>query len=324
MRTDREIQEQAFSRLLAHFKVSEDGKGEVWTACPNCKRKQKDKKFSFSIRGFKCFICGFQGKKLSYLADFVRAPRAFRPYRHTEHRPKPVKKRPWQSNPGTALFQYTSHPRKVDRWRAYRPFSDEIIERYDLGVGVLPSCRCKHSRLIYPVYDGLDIVGFRGRAINCECLKWLVSAGTKVVLWMSDFAHYIEPGRTVIVCESPVDAMMVKMARPELVAVASTGGAGTWRDGWTNLIVSLLPAQVIVWLDNDLPGSAAGATRERLLAEWREKMARKNITNAHPPRANGPRIANTFLSHVPTELYRWPVSAPARMDLSDVLMGKAI
>lgn len=311
-------QRETYNRLVAYFRVPPDNSGEVWGPCPNCERE--DKKFSFSPRGFKCFVCGFSGRSLSYLAYYVRAPRAFVPYR-VEQRKKKDRPQQWQLNPRKVLEGFKAYPNKGELWRRYRPFTDEIIERYELGVGVLPSCRCVHLRLIYPAYKGTQIVGLRGRASGCDCEKWLVSKGTKVVLWSSDYPPFIEPDRLFIVCESPIDGMLAKMLRPKIVTVASTGGAGTWRDEWTEQIASLLPSLVLVWLDNDLPGNATGATRARLLAGWREKMAERGRGNIRPPVANGMRITNAFLAHhVQTRPYIWPESAPAKMDLSEFLM----
>jgi len=157
-------------------------------------------------------------------------------------------------------------------------------------------------------------VAFRGRAFECDCEKWLCSAGSKVVLWGIE---NVGEGDTVIVAESPIDAALAMQETPEIVAVASTGGAGTWRGVWSLRLARLRPARVIVWYDNDLAGTPSPTIRKELAQEWRKK----NPKAKRLPRANGPWVANSLLKvRVPAMLYQWPAEAPAKADLSTVLM----
>lgn len=239
------------------------------------------------------------------------------PARYEKSKPKsPPKPRPWQGNAAAIVDRYSRHPRRVELWQNYRPFTLDALNRFYLGVGVLPSCRCKHERLVYPVWDSGRIVGLRGRAITCDCAKWLQSAGSTARLWTS---HTPTNEKTGIVCESPVDGMFAWQETPGIVTVASTCGAGTWKDEWTKYLKTVFVSVVrwVVWLDNDLPGQAMGATRQKLLIQWKKEHPNAKTT----PKANGPRICNNLLREgLRAILYRWPATSPPKMDLSAQLM----
>lgn len=303
---------ELFDRLAHALGVEPDRKGECWIACPFCGKEEDH--FSFSERGFHCFVCGESGS-LKVLQEKL-GTRTDEPYRYVKPKPKPARSYRWQENAGQLLAHFETHPRLVELWQRYRPFTAETIRRWHLGVGVLAACRCKHRRLIYPAFADGQIVAFRGRTVECACDKWLQSAGSQVVLWGFEL---LEPGAKVIVAESPVDAMLAMQEEPSIVAVASTAGAGTWRAEWTEIVRDSRPSQVVVWYDNDLAGSPSPSVRSVLAEAWHK---------AHPqierlPRANGPWVANQLLkAGIPALLYRWPVSAPPKADLGSALMGR--
>ena len=296
---------------LAHRCGAEpDRKGECWIACPECGRE--DEKCSFSERGWHCFVCG-GGGSLKELSDLLGIRRT-EPYREVKRKPKPERAFQWQADAARVLDGFTMHPHREAFWQKYRPFTPETIERWRLGVGVLPVCRCTHTRLVYPAYSGVKVVAFRGRASECECTKWLQSAGSQIVLWGEEL---LTEGQVVIVCESPVDAMYAMQEHPEVVAIASTGGAGTWREEWTARLASAHPDHVVVWFDNDLAGAPTPETFRALGKEWKEKHPQARRL----PRQNGPWVANLLLrARLPAELYRWPVGTPPKMDLSAAYM----
>ena len=307
---------ELFETIAHALHVEEDTKGECWITCPECGRE--DEKCSFSEKGWHCFVCG-GGGGLKNLAELLNVQK-FEPY-HPPRRKKeakPPRSFLWQERANHVLGEFVSYPDRLSLWQTYRPFTERTIQRWSLGVGILPSCRCKHQRLIYPAYDGEKIVAFRGRRIACECdekkYKWLQAAGSTVALWGFEllFEH-----QTVIVCESPVDAMLAMQEHSGVVAVASTGGAGTWRDEWTGWLFRSHPYHVVVWYDNDLAGAPTPETFRQLAAEWRQK---------HPeakklPRANGPWVTNKLLkAGLPAALYHWPTGTPPKTDLSSVYM----
>jgi len=300
----------------------EGEKDERWIDCPNCGAEAHRKKCSYSPRGWNCFICQEHGG-LKDLTERLGTPRPTEPYREPVKRKAKVTHRPhfWQQHAEETLSAFTNHPKTQKLWNDYVPFTLDTIQAWSLGVGVLPSCSCRHDRLIYPCYDAMGrIVAFRGRVLKvggCGCeQKWHQAAGSRVTLWGGSLIPY-EENAIVIVCESPVDAMFAMQETPRVIAVASTGGAGTWRDSWTKWIVSQKPGRVIVWYDNDLHGTP----NEKLLSKLAEKWFLDHPKAKKLPRANGPRVANLLRkAGANAVLYKWPDDAPEKADLSWALM----
>jgi len=301
-----------YNTLRHRLRVEPDRKGECWIACPECGRE--DEKCSFSPKGWHCFVCG-AGGALKGLAEQLNIRRVETSYRKPQSKPPP-RRRPfgWQENSYHVLRQFIGNPNRVELWNNYRPFTTRTIERWKLGVGMLPNCRCQHRRLVYPAFLGDKIVAFRGRAFECGCDKWLQSAGSQIVLWGDEL---LTEGQTVIVCESPIDAMLAMQETPGIVAVASTGGAGNWREEWTKRLRDARPYHVVVWFDNDLAGTPTPETLRELGREWMEKHPKAKKL----PRQNGPWVANLLLKErIPTALYHWPGGTPPKMDLSAKFM----
>src|SRR5262249_32620302 len=109
--------------------------------------------------------------------------------------------------------------------------------------------------------------------------------------------------------ENMIDCLLAMQRYPQVVAVASTAGAATWRDEWTELIKSVRPRRSIVWYDNDLAGTPNKETHRRLIAE--------RLQQGKPPiEPNGPQVANSLLgAGIATLLYEWPRGTPAKADL---------
>jgi hypothetical protein len=120
----------------------------------------------------------------------------------------------------------------------------------------------------------------------------------------------------VFVLEAPPDAMLMMQQAPNVIAVANTAGAHTWRDEWTQLLVDAKPELVIVGYDNDLAGMASGEVREALLAEWRENHPKA----ARPPQAGGWMLLNRLRNAgIPAEPWDWS-GRPPGADMGDILM----
>ena len=306
-----------YAALVAHVGAHPHGNGEVWTSCPSCGKDQgrKATHFSFSLRGWKCFSCGYSGRNLQKLADqYGTVPVLSPPL--PERLPEPRKPRHWQLDPHRFIDGYCAALDRVGRWQAYRPpLTLETIGHRRLGVGVLPASACQHRRLIYPVQMAGQIVALRGRALTCDCPKWLSAGGSQTVLYgLEQVTH----GSRVIICESPCDAMLAMQMEPEIVTIAGTAGAGTWKADWTAELVRRQPRDILVWLDNDLAGSPNAATYRALLRAW---------IQAHPtaprrPEPAGPRIANDLnRAGLHATLYQWPDATPPKADLGWMLMN---
>lgn len=308
--------------LDRHYGEQPDRRGERHVKCPFCSNEPNRRKpnFSYSERGAGCYSCGHTAS-LNALCAFLGltedkylpappAPRQRPPQRATE----PFA---WQLNPERLLETYTRHPRRVELWQQHKPLSAETIERWQLGVGKLPASSCKHERLILPVIEAGQVVGFRGRAIRCDCPKWLAPAGFTAHLFGREA---VRPGGILWIVENNVDALLMMQLYPEYDAVASTHGCSTWLDEWTAHVASRAPRLVIVALDNDLPGNGGGKHRGELIRRWREE---------HPaarrlPIAWGPRIADKLVrAGLTTRLYIYPDGAPAKASVADLCQEAA-
>lgn len=298
----------------------EGEKEERWIDCPNCGTEAHRKKCSYSLRGWNCFICGEHGG-LADLMERLHTPKSTVPFvaqpvtRKTQKRQgKPFY---WQQHAAEILNAFESVQSVVPLWQDYCPLTETTIRAHHLGIGVLPVCRCKHRRLIYPAFNARgQIVAFRGRAFECDCVKWIQSAGSKITLWGAGLLSLYDR-LTVIVPESPVDAMLAMQMSPTIRAVASTGGAANWKKKWSQYLARLDIQRLIVWYDNDLAGMPCQARLKELEREWRAKHPKAQRL----PRPNAPKVANSIIdAGTPALLYRWPVTAPLKADLSWALM----
>lgn len=296
--------------------------GNYHMPCPECGKVPKGKKgyghFSFYVKGAKsgakCFVCGFSCS-LARLHEIVSGTKyqenGLSPVLSHPTQPEPGL-RGWQKQPDKYLAKFCAAPDRVSAWQRYRPLTLATIAAYDLGVGVLPSSQCKHKRLIIPLKEAGKIVGFRGRAIDCDCDKWLCSAGSKTLLFGADKLYQ---GCTVVVIEAPADVIFGSQMEPGYVIVAGTSGVGTWLDEWTALLYRYA-SQVLIWFDNDLAGDPNQETMERCLAEWKAEHPK-----GKPPRPFGPvlqaRLRKAGLLAVRNS---WPHGTPVKADFGWKLM----
>lgn len=221
----------------------------------------------------------------------------------------------WRRKPELYVQRFQKALETMRRWEAYRKFDLDTIAKWRLGVGVLPSSQCKHRRLIYPVIIGGEIVGLRGRAFECDCTKWLQSAGSNAQLFNQDA---LAPGCVAIIVESPADVMLAEQTlrskqpgKMSWVPIAGTAGAGTWKDEWSRLLVQKKVAGVYLWLDNDLAGDPNPKMRQRLLSEWH---ARNPAAKTGPLPAASKVVASLTRYGLKVDRYQWPDEAPAKVD----------
>ncbi len=264
--------------------------------------------FSYGPRGFKCWACDAKGG-LRTLAAHLGLDAST---------PLPVRRRPApRPEPAPIIREWQRDP---DYWRRFLPlpddarayyhsrgFTDESIERWRLGYGVLPSSRCVFPRYILPVFEGGRLVMLRGRlddshGIPCSACKhyqdeqcderkgkWLRSAGGPGNVLFA--AECLAPGKVVVVTEAPYSAILAMQEAPHVAAVASTAPAH-WEDAYTWRIVESEPAWALVWFDHDVGG-----------------------------RKNGQRSYEALkATGINVRLYHWNVQAAEKHDLADVLV----
>ncbi len=280
------------------------------TTCPVCGKQPEHGQIHFGYRdtGGHCFVCGWSGS-LQDLAELLRIDgEVVLPVRQ-EQPPKPVAR--WRLNPSKLLMQYHDHPARLQCWQKYKPIAAETIERHGFGMGRLPFqddagewYMSRSEWLTVPVYDGGQLAALRGRNLTNNGAKWISATGSQYALWNVD---NVRAGATVWLCENYVDAAWLMQCHPNWDAV-SIGGATTWQRRWAHQLASMRPSQVIVALDNDLPGNGGGAKREQWIEEWKTQHP-----GAKPPDANGVKIVEDLqLSGVPSLLFDWPDNAPQK------------
>ena len=291
---------------------------EYHIACPECRHvsSPKEPHCSFSERGWKCFSCGASGSlrglmKLVGLDD--AGGRKWEPA-YIPDDPEPPKLREWMLSGESVLKRMESHLFRFALWGQYKPVSVENIKRLRLGVGVLPSSRCKHERLTVPVFDNGRLVGLRGRALNCDCGKWLSSGGTSpetMPLYGIDDA---KPGGVIWICENCIDAALITQ-QGEFFGVASYS-VSYWKDHWTESLLRLSPEYVMIAYDNDLPGNGGGRQREKFIREWKKDPRHEN---SEPPPAAGIRLWERLrAAGLRADVYDWGYS-PYKADIGTML-----
>jgi len=315
--------------------------GWVDARCPECGAFREGKtKFHFDAHFGRCFVCGYKGG-IAFIARRLGAEPEGPP------RSPPLAKPPrppavWQQNPEAWVAEFCRPADRIPLWQAYKPVTVEQIARYQLGVGALPlgTSRCRHRRLVIPIRQGGAVTGFRARRIEGECRletcdpegqvlvdNWVAPLGSKKALFNADalaaHARALRAGGRrkgylwVAIAENPVDALLVEDWLACSQGVMAIGlallSASNWDPAWGPLIRAADPNLVLVWLDNDLPGQAIGATKARLLADYRRLHDGKEpaVVGA------GMRIATELQNlGVPTRLIRWPdvPEVPAKAD----------
>ena len=325
--------------LLAHFQASLDGKGEAWIDCPKCGKPAKSHHCSISARGYFCFACGFKGRSLFYLARMVGiADTEPVPTRLVQPRPEKPRKEPAPTWTAQARV-FASHPEVMQRWQAYKPLPADVIVDRGLGVGVLPVGKhtdgawrpCLHERLTVPLISGGVVVGFRARADDCDCNRWLSPGGSRLHLYngarllsarsrrlardlevCDTVGEWTAAGRELVIGENPIDADLIE----ELWQMPAVGtmGVSNWREVWTHLIVACAPKHVIVCFDNDLAGNGGGVHRDQLLAEYAASHDRPWTGHAR-----GPQLVDELKrAGLSAHLYDWRDAAP-KTDIGDVI-----
>jgi len=329
--------------LAWHLSVSPDRKGEHHIDCPFCGMEamyHNSPKFSFSSNGYHCFACD-AGGSLKNLAEHMRVEsrESFIQPVPIKRQPKPIPERPkwlgidrdtylrcWQQDIEQAFSQ----------WQNYKKLSLRTIQRYCLGYGRLPKpSKCPHNRLIVPIFNNGKLACIRGREIDCNCGKWLVSGGFRV----DDLPLYnswlIEKNDIVVICENPIDALMVKdnlaIARkvidqmPNRIAssLAEKGtdfalvGVATlsvsyWCDGWLEPLRKA--SMVAVAYDNDLPGNGGGQNREKFIEQWKKEKGTNKT-----PRPMGLELANKLRKgRIPHVVFDWG-NSPNKLDIGEFL-----
>lgn len=317
MMTGKGDMSHLFDSIHKQLQGTPNRRGFYNADCPFCGKpaKQGQNHFGYNEQSFRCFVCGASGG-IAKLASHLRLDAVgYTPIQRVPVPEKPAV--PWQLHPDKLLNCYRSNPRRFNMWQHYKALAAETVTRCDFGLGRLPF-QHKDGRwylshqewLIVPLWEEGKLVGLRGRNCTQQGPKWISATGTAYTLWGVNF---VRPGAITWLCENYVDAAWLMQEHPEWCAIA-IGGATTWKTEWAEMLAARKPEMVIVALDNDLPGQAAGVLRGKLEQAWVQQRG------TEPPPANGPKIANSLLHlGVNAVLFQWPDAAPIKAGLDWIL-----
>lgn len=287
--------------LAHHLNVQPDRRGDYHADCPWCGKEPKrgQTHFRFSKSGGFCHVCQTGAGIVTLVRLILGNEAPIVPSRPIA--PKPPKIYSWQSKAVHLVETFARHPQNLERWAKYRKVPAEIVHTHKLGFGTLPASRCYHPRLIVPVFDGERIVGLRGRAVGCECGKWLSSGGSQYALYN---VASLGKRRAVFITENPVDALM--LAAKWSVGAVATLGVGIWRDSYTEYLKKAQPIRVVVAYDNDQPGNGGW------LDKWLEDHPR-------PIMPHGVKLVSRLRkARLRAELFDWG-DLPYKTDIGDLI-----
>lgn len=292
--------ETLFQSLVTFLSADVDRRGEAHFTCPSCGHESSPKRphCSFNEHGWHCFPCG-AGGGIRQLADLVKLPEYQRVAETRVNHPKPKQTWSWFTRADEIISGFESHPLRFELWGNHKNTSIETVKRHRFGVGVLPASKCRHDRLIVPIFVGSECVGLRGRQLSCDCGKWLTSGGTV----LKNLPLYGDDALTancvVWIVENCVDARNI-YARTGFTGCAIYS-VSYWREEWIETLRAAHPRTIVIALDNDLVGNGGAQRRSEFFEMWKSKHPTGGI-----PESAGIRIVNTLLqAGLPAILYDW-------------------
>lgn len=270
-----------FDNLVFLLHSDVDRRGWATLTCPDCGAvgTAKDPKCGFGFyRGiglWHCFVCDAHGS-LNDLARRVGSEPV-----HAQPAQTQVKRPPaWTTNPWPYVRRYEQYPELVTEWQRHKPVNQRTIVDNHFGIGRLPASACNHHRLIVPILDGTQVVGLRGRRIDCDCdSKWTQAGGTRLDRLPLYGQSDLSSGRVVLIVENCVDAKLITQ-ESDCVGCA-TYSVSYWRNEWVSVLQAAKPKLVLVCFDNDLPGNGGAERRDEFIELWfRDHPAAKTIPQA--------------------------------------------
>lgn len=308
-----------FYELIHFVREQPDRRGYVAIDCPRCGKEARhgETHFNFGEAGGMCFVCGYRPTLWQVAAD-VGYQETDRIIPNLPRKPKKQKPRYTPDWLGIKPKEYhdsfkTRGPEVEAAWKKYKPLTSGQIMVNCLALGILPGSKCRHQRLILPIFDDGDrLTCLRGRRIECDCMKWTTSGGWKMdSLPLFNFWS-LEREQPVLVCENPVDAIMVGNAVATLSVVY-------WTDKWSEQLHSVRPGPIVIAYDNDLPGNGGAWNRKHMIELWRDGDPNRPI-----PKANGPKLANRLIAEGFTvKLWDWK-GAAHKADIGDIMREELV
>lgn len=248
--------------------------------CPFC-GKSNDRDFHSSYGpifdgdyGFKCFSCGeavsLHGLYVKLTGDNSSLPLAI-PAVRTLPATKERARAYWRKNAASLVEAYTRGQERYAAWERYKGISAAIVDKYHLGLGVLPQSRFRDVRLIVPIMQRGAAVMLRGRRIAGDGPKWTSAGGVSPSDIQLPFVENVKSD-IIFIVENPIDAILInEHSAASAVAALSTN---YWYPHWTARLKELAPSIVITAYDNDLVGEGGDALKVI-------KVARERIAKIH-------------------------------------------
>ena len=304
-----------FNELIKFTNAALDRHLEAHITCPDCGHWSTPIKphCSFSERGWFCFVCGTSGSLEALALKLGLGERIYRP-QISPPKEKPTTIPPWRLHSEILLSRLENHPRRFELWQDYKPLACQTIADHRLGIGRLPGAACPHERLIVPVFWGTQLMGLRGRKIDCDChAKWLAAPGSPLESLPLYNDEALGRGQVIFILENQVDALLLTQEKSPWIGVAIYS-TSYWKQEWVVRLRWADPEMVIVALDNDLVGNGGGTRRPEFAAEW------KRNHNDRLPKSRGIYITNELnAAGVKTALFDWG-DAPVKADIGDLLV----
>lgn len=127
----------------------------------------------------------------------------------------------------------------VQRWLYERKITDTAIERFSLV--------WDNTKITIPIRDTSGVFLFNKYRYFSGGAKYKYDAGSSATLFGTDVAR---GAKKIIITEGEFDAIALYGAG--YAAVSGTGGCGTWRKEWADMIPA--DAEIIICYDNDDAG----------------------------------------------------------------------
>jgi hypothetical protein len=177
-------------------------------------------------------------------------------------------KRPTEGLDDRCKERLANEPEVIEYLKGVRGFSDEIIDRFNIGYVAKGDKRL----LTYPFYVDGELTNIKFRTIPPQPKAFRRVAGCPSTLFNQDVLQKLDgldaKDRKAFVLESETDCMAMVQYGHE-ISVASSAGAGSWSESWLRPLEDA--TEIYLAYDNDEAGEAGAAKAADLLGRYRCK-----------------------------------------------------
>lgn len=275
----------------------------VPAVCPFC-GKSNGREFHSSYGpifdgnyGYKCFSCGTAYSLPTLYAKLTGKEEHERSLPAVYLKPSPERAVPWWKKQADQLIKaYTGNEERYEAWARYKRLPPHVVDKYQLGIGVLPQSQYRDKRLIVPIVQNGKVVMLRGRRMSGDGPKWTSAGGVSPADIQLPFVEHVNKD-IIFIVENPVDAIIIaEFSAASAVAALSTN---YWYPHWTERLKELKPSIVVTAYDHDLAGEGVDvATMIRI--------ARERISKIFS--ARGVTLEQVSITEVKSVAFGWRIS----------------